>query len=168
MTLSSCLLRLQQFLRFSLFLKTTILRCICVYFAECAQWRSGWYFSRGQTGVMGVGEEDPREKAPFLSYHFKGTYYQHDSSQVTLIIRLRSHLPGFSTESALLFISLSKLCSLEGCCCGQDPFKERRVMLQALQGGEYTDIIWNSSGWEIWEVSYKHILVTHTHSQIRT
>lgn len=105
---------------------------------------------------MGVGEEDPREKAPFLSYHFKGTYYQHDFSRVTLIIRLRSHLPGFSTDSALLFISLSKLCSLEGCCCGQAPFKERGVMLQALQGGGYTDIIWNSSGWEIWEVSYKH------------
>ena len=82
---------------------------------------------------MGVGEEDPREKAPFLSYHFKGTYYQHDFSWVTLIIRLRSHLPGFSTDSALLFISLSKLCSLEGCCCGQAPFKEQGVMLQALQ-----------------------------------
>lgn len=110
---------------------------------------------------MGVGEEDPREKAPFLSYHFKGTYYQHDFSRVTLIIRLRSHLPGFSTDSALLFISLSKLCSLEGCCCGQAPFKERGVMLQALQGGGYTDIIWNSSGWEIWEVSYKHTCHTH-------
>ena len=84
---------------------------------------------------MGVGEEDPRENVPFLSYHFKGTYYQHDSSQVTLIIRLRSYLPGFSTESALLFISLSKLCCLEGCRCGQAPFKEREVMLQALQGG---------------------------------
>ena len=25
--------------------------------------------------VMGVGEEDPREKVPFLSYHFTGTHY---------------------------------------------------------------------------------------------
>ena len=24
---------------------------------------------------MGVGEEDPREKVPFLSYHFTGTHY---------------------------------------------------------------------------------------------
>ena len=30
------------------------------------------------TGVMSFGEEDQRDKVPFLSHHIKGTFYQHD------------------------------------------------------------------------------------------
>ena len=183
MTLSSCLLRLRKFLSFSLFLKTIILRCICVYFAECAlvetclvffswlDWGYGCWGGRSQReGTISVISfhrhtlytTSPRRPEPSGRGRLPGV------SPVAWTVRLRAHLPGVSPDSALPFISLSKLCSSEGCRCGQAPFhKERGVTRQALQGGRYTDIIWNSSGWEIWEVSYKHILITPTHSWIR-
>ena len=140
---------------------------LCVFCRMCLSGDLSGIFLMVRLGLWVLGRKIPERR-----YHFCHIISQahtiHDSSPAAWTVRLRAHLRGVSLESALPFISLSKLCSSEGCHCGQAPFhKERGVTRQALQGGRYTDIIWNSSGWEIWEVSYKHILITPTHSWIR-
>jgi len=81
----------------------------------------------------------------------KGMFDQYDLSLLTLtsIICLKQCLSAFSSVQLLIFFSPFLLSSLKGNHYEQPTFKEWGVMLHFLEGTISTQIIWDSSAWEI-------------------
>ena len=100
---------------------------------------------------MGFREEGHRVKVPVSSHHVSSTCYQHDLSllMLTLITLMRWCLSGFSTIKLLSPTSPLPYCpSWKGSHYAQ-PHSQWGVMFHLPEGRVSTQIIWNSSAWEI-------------------
>lgn len=90
---------------------------------------------------MGFWEEDHKGKVAFLSYHSKGTYYQHDLSLFMLIAWWDGVCKVILFSPFHMVLFWRKLLGGAHTRWG--------VMLHILKGTVSTWIIWNFSAWEV-------------------